>query len=71
VILLINLAFSVGGSSHISLGGHLGGLAAGVLCAAAIIAGDRGRLGENRKVVEIAIAVAVGILAILGALAIA
>jgi membrane associated rhomboid family serine protease len=71
VILLINLALSVGGSSHISLGGHLGGLAAGVLCAAAIIAGDRGRLGKNRQVVEIAVAVGVAILAILGALAIA
>jgi membrane associated rhomboid family serine protease len=71
VILLINLALSVGGSSHISLGGHLGGLAAGVLCAAGIIAGDRGMLGKNRLAVEIAVAVGVALLAILGALAIA
>jgi membrane associated rhomboid family serine protease len=71
VILLINLALSVGGSSHISLGGHLGGLAAGVLCAAAIIAGDRGMLGENRLAVEMAVTVGVALLAILGALAIA
>ena len=70
VILVINLVLSAG-SAHISLGGHLGGLAAGVLCAAAIIAGDRGRLGENRLTVEIAVAVGVAILAILGALAIA
>ncbi len=70
VILVINLVFSAS-SAHVSLGGHLGGLAAGVLCAAAIIAGDRGRLGENRLTVEIAVAVGVAILAILGALAIA
>jgi membrane associated rhomboid family serine protease len=69
VVLLINLAFSFG-AANISLGGHLGGLAAGVLCGAAIIAGDRGRLGENRFAVEMAVAVGVALLAILGALAI-
>ena len=70
VILVINLVFSAS-SAHVSLGGHLGGLAAGVLCAAAIVAGDRGRLGENRLTVEIAVAVGVAILAILAALAVA
>lgn len=70
VVLLINLALSFG-TANISLGGHLGGLAAGVLCGAAIIAGDRGRLGENRLAVEIAVIVGVALLAILGALAIA
>jgi hypothetical protein len=71
VILVLNLAISVGGQSHISLGGHLGGLTAGLICGAVIILGDRGRLGENRLAAEIAVAVGVGILAILGALAIA
>jgi len=70
VVLLINLAFSLG-AANISLGGHLGGLAAGVLCGAAIIAGDRGRLGENRLAAEMAVIVGVLLLAILGALAIA
>jgi membrane associated rhomboid family serine protease len=70
VVLLINLALSFG-VANISLGGHLGGLAAGVLCGAAIIAGDRGRLGENRFAVEMAVVVGVALLAILGALAIA
>jgi membrane associated rhomboid family serine protease len=70
VVLLINLALSFG-AANISLGGHLGGLAAGVLCGAAIIAGDRGRLGENRLAAEMAVAVGVALLAILGALAIA
>jgi membrane associated rhomboid family serine protease len=70
VVLLINLALSFG-VSNISLGGHLGGLAAGVLCGAAVIAGDRGRLGGNHVAVELAAVVGVGLLAILGALAIA
>jgi membrane associated rhomboid family serine protease len=70
VVLLINLALSFG-AANISLGGHLGGLAAGVLCGAAIIAGDRGRLGQNRLAVELAVLVGVALLAILGALAIA
>jgi membrane associated rhomboid family serine protease len=70
VILLINLAFSVS-STRISLGGHLGGLAVGVLCAAAIVAGDKGYLGERRLAAELAVAVGVALLAILGALAIA
>lgn len=70
LVLLINLALSFG-ASHISLGGHLGGLAAGVLCAAAIIAGDRGMLGAHRATVEVAVAVGIALLAILAALAIA
>ncbi len=70
VILLINLAFSVGGASHISLGGHLGGLAAGLICGGAVILGDRGRLGAQHVAAEIAVMVGVGIFAILGALAI-
>lgn len=70
LVLLINLALSVG-ASHISLGGHLGGLAAGLICGGAIVAGDRGMLGERRQAAEIAVAAGVGILAILAALAIA
>jgi membrane associated rhomboid family serine protease len=70
VILLLNLAFSFG-SANISLGGHLGGLAAGVICAAAVIAGDRGMLGERHFAAEMAVMVGVSLLAIAGALAIA
>lgn len=71
VVLLLNLAIGIGGASHISLGGHLGGLAAGLVCGGVIIAGDRGMMGERRQAAEIAVAVGVGLLAILGALAIA
>jgi membrane associated rhomboid family serine protease len=70
VILLINLAFSFG-SPRISLGGHLGGLVAGVICALVIIAGDRGRLGPNRLPAELIAMTAVAVLSIAGSLAIA
>jgi membrane associated rhomboid family serine protease len=71
VILLLNLAFSFGGAGHISLGGHLGGLVAGVLCAGAILAGDRGMLGQRPFPAEMIAMGAVAVLAVAGALAIA
>lgn len=70
IVLLINLALSVG-ASHISLGGHLGGLAAGLICGGIVIAGDRGALGERRLAAELAVMVGVAIFAVVGALAIA
>ena len=70
VILLINLALSFS-TPRISLGGHLGGLVAGVICALVIIAGDRGRLGPNRLPAELIAMTVVAIVSILGALAIA
>jgi membrane associated rhomboid family serine protease len=70
VILLLNLAFSFG-SARISLGGHLGGLVAGVLCAFVILAGERGRLGDRHLPAELAAMAAVAIVSILGALAVA
>jgi membrane associated rhomboid family serine protease len=71
VILLINLAISVGASSHISLGGHLGGLVAGVLCAFAIVAGERGMLGERHLPAEMIAMGMVAAISFAGALAIA
>ncbi len=70
VVLLINLALSFG-AANISLGGHLGGLAAGLICGGAVIAGDRGSLGERHVAAELAVMVGVALLAVLGALAIA
>src|SRR3954449_12913488 len=52
---------------HISVGGHLGGLVGGIVCALAIVVGDRGRLGPNRQAVELAAMVLVGVVATLGA----
>ncbi len=70
VILLLNLALSFG-NSNISLGGHLGGLVAGVVCALVILAGERGMLGSRHFPAEMAAIGAVAIVSIVGALAIA
>jgi membrane associated rhomboid family serine protease len=69
-LILFNLAWSFL-YPHISIGGHVGGLIGGILCAGAIVAGENGMLGRNRRPLEIAAMVAVGALAFLGALAVA
>lgn len=56
---------------RISAGGHLGGLAGGVLCALAIVAGEKGMLGRNRLPLELLAMLAVGAAALVGALAVA
>lgn len=70
LLLVLNLAitFTV---PYISAGGHLGGLAAGLLCAVAIVAGERGYLGSKHFPVEMAIMVLVGVASFVGAIAIA
>jgi membrane associated rhomboid family serine protease len=69
-LIVFNLIFSfvVPG---ISVGGHLGGLAAGVLGALAIVAGERGYLGRRHFPAEVAIIVLIAVAAFLGALAVA
>jgi membrane associated rhomboid family serine protease len=69
-LIVINLVFtfSVPG---ISIGGHLGGLAGGVICALAIVAGDRGMLGQRRLPAELAVMALVGVASVVGALAVA
>ncbi len=61
VILLLNLAFSFG-TAHVSLGGHLGGLVVGVICALVIVAGERGMLGRQRLAAEL---IAIGVVAMI------
>jgi membrane associated rhomboid family serine protease len=70
LLIVLNLAFTFG-ASNISVGGHLGGLAGGLLCAAAIVAGERGVLGRRRLQAELAAMVVVGIVSVLGALVVA
>jgi membrane associated rhomboid family serine protease len=69
-ILVLNLAISIG-SPDISLGGHLGGLVAGVICSFAILAGERGMLGRRHFPAEMAVIAAVTVISILGGLAVA
>jgi membrane associated rhomboid family serine protease len=70
IILLLNLAITFG-RPEISIGGHLGGLAAGVLCALVIVAGERGMLGRRRLPIELAAMAAIGIFSIVAAIAVA
>ena len=69
-VLLLNLAITFG-SERISVGGHLGGLAAGLLCAAVIVAGDRGMFGPRRLTMELLAMAAIAFFAIASAIAVA
>jgi membrane associated rhomboid family serine protease len=70
VLILLNLAFSFG-VRGISVGAHLGGLAAGLLCALLILAGERGILGERHFPAEMIAMTALGLLSIALAIAVA
>jgi len=69
-LIVINLVFSFA-APRISVGGHLGGLIGGVICALVIVAGERGMLGPNRRVAEYAVMLAVAAIAVFGAVAVA
>jgi membrane associated rhomboid family serine protease len=69
-VLVFNLALTFG-VAGISIGGHLGGLAAGIFCALVIIAGERGMLGPRHLPVELAVMAAVAVGSIGAALAVA
>jgi membrane associated rhomboid family serine protease len=70
ILLLINLALTFG-VSNISIGGHLGGLAGGAICALLLVAGERGMLGPRRIPIEIGAMVLVGALSFVLAIAVA
>jgi membrane associated rhomboid family serine protease len=70
IILVLNLVFTLG-NPEISIGGHLGGLVGGVLCALFIVAGERGYLGERHLPMELLAMAAVGFFAIASAISIA
>ncbi len=69
IILVLNLVFTLG-SPEISIGGHLGGLVGGVLCALFILAGERGMLGERHLPMELLAMVAIGFFSIASAVAV-
>jgi membrane associated rhomboid family serine protease len=69
-LIVFNLIFSFA-VPHISVGAHVGGLVGGVICAFVIVAGEKGLFGRNRLPLELAAMVAIGVLAVAGALAVA
>jgi membrane associated rhomboid family serine protease len=69
-LIVFNLVWSFIGP-NISVGGHVGGLIGGVICAAAIVAGEKGLFGRNRRTLEIAAMLAVAAGSVAGALAVA
>jgi membrane associated rhomboid family serine protease len=70
IVIVFNLIFTLG-IPGISIGGHFGGLIGGVICGAAIIAGEQGRLGSQRLQAEYLAMFAVAVVSVLGALAVA
>jgi membrane associated rhomboid family serine protease len=69
-LIVFNLIFSFT-ARNVSIGAHVGGLIGGVICALIVVAGEKGMLGRNRRALEIAAMVAVGVVAFVGALAVA
>jgi membrane associated rhomboid family serine protease len=57
--------------TDVSVGAHLGGLAAGVLCGLAIVAGERGMLGRNHRLAELAAMLAIGVISVFAAVGVA
>jgi membrane associated rhomboid family serine protease len=68
-LIVINLIFSFT-AANVSIGAHLGGLVAGVICGGAIVLGERGRFGRNRLPFELAAMVAIGVISVVLAIAI-
>jgi len=69
-LIVINLLITFG-VPNISIGGHIGGLIGGAVCALVILAGDRGTLGARRVPTEIGVIAAIGLACGVAAVALA
>jgi membrane associated rhomboid family serine protease len=70
LLIVINLVYSFA-VPDVAVGAHIGGLVAGVIGGLAIIAGERGMLGPNHRLAELAAMVAIGVISVLAAIAVA
>jgi membrane associated rhomboid family serine protease len=68
IVFNLVITFSI---SNISVGGHLGGLAVGLFCALVIVAGERGRLGPRPRQADLAVMIAIGLIAAIAAITVA
>ena len=57
-LIVFNLVFSFASARTSASAAHLGGLIGGVICALAIVAGEKGMFGRNRLPLELAAMVA-------------
>jgi len=69
-LIVINLVLTFG-IPGISIGGHIGGLIGGGICALVILAGDRGSLGARRVPTEVAAMAAIAVVCGVAAVALA
>jgi membrane associated rhomboid family serine protease len=69
-LIVFNLIYSFA-VPDISIGAHLGGLVAGVVCGGAIVLGERGNYGRYRLPVELAAIFVIGAISVVAAIAIA
>jgi membrane associated rhomboid family serine protease len=70
ILIVLNLAISFG-VPGISVGAHLGGLVAGILCALLTLAGERGMLGRRHFEAELIAMTALGVLSVALAIVVA
>jgi membrane associated rhomboid family serine protease len=69
-LIVFNLIYSFA-APRVSIGAHIGGLIAGVICALAVVAGERGYLGPHRREAEYLAILAIAVVSVAGALALA
>ncbi|HVD37448.1 MAG TPA: rhomboid family intramembrane serine protease [Solirubrobacterales bacterium] len=69
-LIVFNLIFSFT-ARNISIGAHVGGLIGGVICALAIVAGERGMFGRKRLPLEFAAMALVAAISVVASIAVA
>jgi membrane associated rhomboid family serine protease len=69
-LIVFNLIYSFA-AADVSVGAHLGGLVAGILCGLVVVGGERGLLGPRHRPAEYAVMTAIGVASVFLAIAVA